>query len=69
MAQVPRAESPGDLQAGWMALGSLPVFIVWDLARPSRRFEVDDSDGGRGKLSAQDLQPLLNKAIFRGSGP
>lgn len=26
--------------AGWIALGSLPVFIVWDVARPSRRFET-----------------------------
>jgi sterol desaturase/sphingolipid hydroxylase (fatty acid hydroxylase superfamily) len=24
--------------AGWIGLGSLPAFIVWDLVRPSRRF-------------------------------
>jgi len=26
--------------AGWIGLGSLPLFIAWDLARPSRRFET-----------------------------
>jgi sterol desaturase/sphingolipid hydroxylase (fatty acid hydroxylase superfamily) len=26
--------------AGWIGLWSLPAFIVWDLARPSRRFET-----------------------------
>jgi sterol desaturase/sphingolipid hydroxylase (fatty acid hydroxylase superfamily) len=32
---------PGVAQiAGWVGLGSLPLFIVWDLARPSRRFET-----------------------------
>ncbi len=26
--------------AGWVGLGSLPVFIAWDLGKPSRRFET-----------------------------